>query len=72
MEGSVMAYKVFTNGSVLNASEINLNLMNQMVMVFSNSTARSAALTSPTAGMLTYLVDTNSFQYFNGTSFVAF
>ena len=67
-----MAYKVFTNGSVLNASEINLNLMNQMVMVFSNSTARSAALTSPTAGMLTYLVDTNSFQYFNGTSFVAF
>ena len=67
-----MAYKVFTNGSVLNASEINLNLMNQMVMVFTNATARSAALTSPTAGMLTYLIDTNTFQYFNGTSFVAF
>ena len=67
-----MAYKVFTNGSVLNASEINLNLMNQMVMVFNNAAARSAALTSPTAGMLTYLIDTNTFQYFNGTSFVAF
>ena len=67
-----MAYKVFTNGSVLNASEINENLMNQMIMVFTNSTARAAALTSPTAGMLTYLIDTNTFQYFNGTSFVAF
>jgi hypothetical protein len=71
MEGSVMAYKVFTNGSVLNASEINENLMNQMVMVFTNSTARAAAITSPTAGMLTYLTDTNIFEYFNGTAFVA-
>jgi hypothetical protein len=71
MEGSLMAYKVFTNGSVLNASEINENLMNQMVMVFTNSTARSAALTSPSAGMLTYLADTNTFEYFNGTAFVA-
>jgi hypothetical protein len=71
MEGSIMAYKVFTNGSVLNASEINENLMNQMVMVFTNSTARAAAITSPTAGMLTYLTDTNIFEYFNGTAFVA-
>ena len=66
-----MAYKVFTNGSVLNASEINENLMNQMVMVFTNSTARAAALTSPTEGMLTYLADLNRFEYYNGTSFVA-
>ena len=66
-----MAYKVFTNGSVLNASDINDNLMNQMIMVFSNSTSRAAALTSPTAGMLTYLLDTSSFEYFNGTSFVS-
>jgi hypothetical protein len=71
MEGSIMAYKVFTNGSVLNASEINSNLMNQMVMVFTNSTARAAALTSPTAGMLTYLIDTSTFEYFNGTSFTS-
>jgi hypothetical protein len=45
--------------------------MNQMVMVFTNSTARAAAITSPTAGMLTYLTDTNIFEYFNGTAFVA-
>ncbi len=61
-----MAYKVFSNGSVLNASEINDNLMNQSVMVFSNSTARAAALPSPLEGMLTWLEDSNKYQYRNG------
>jgi hypothetical protein len=72
MEGSLVAYKVFTNGSVLNASEINDNLMNQSVIVFSNSTARSAALTSPVEGMVTYLEDTSSYESYNGTSWVGF
>lgn len=67
MEGSLVAYKVFTNGSVLNASEINDNLMNQAVMVFSNSTARAAALTAPTEGMLTWLEDVNRYEYRNGS-----
>ena len=66
-----MAYKVFTNGSVLNASEINENLMNQSVMVFSNSTARAAALTSPVEGMLTWLQDTNKYENYNGSAWVA-
>ena len=65
-----MAYKVFTNGSVLNASEINDNLMNQSVMVFSNSTARAAALTTPLEGMLTWLEDVNRYESYNGTSWV--
>jgi hypothetical protein len=72
MEGSLVAYKVFTNGSVLNASEINDNLMNQSVMVFSNSTARSAALTSPLAGMVTFLEDTSSYESYDGTSWIGF
>jgi hypothetical protein len=67
MEGSLVAYKVFTNGSVLNASEINTNLMNQSVMVFSNSTARAAALTAPTEGMLTWLEDVNRYEFRNGS-----
>jgi hypothetical protein len=67
MEGSLVAYKVFTNGSVLNASEINTNLMNQSVMVFSNSTARAAALTAPVEGMLTWLEDVNRYEYRNGS-----
>jgi hypothetical protein len=71
MEGSLVAYKVFTNGSVLNASEINENLMNQSVMVFSNSTARAAALTAPVEGMLTWLQDTNKYENYDGTAWVA-
>jgi hypothetical protein len=63
-----MAYKVFSNGSVLNASDLNDYLMNQSVMVFSSSTARASALTSPTEGMMTYLEDTNRFQYYTGAA----
>jgi len=59
MEGSLVAYKVFTNGSVLQASEINDNLMRQSVMVFSNTAARTAAITSPIEGMVTYLEDSD-------------
>jgi hypothetical protein len=72
MEGSLVAYKVFTNGSVLNASEINDNLMNQAVIVFSNSTARAASLTSPIEGMLTYLQDTAVYESYDGTAWVSF
>lgn len=71
MEGSLVAYKVFTNGSVLNASEINNNLMNQSVMVFSNSAARTAAITSPLEGMLTWLQDVNRYENYNGSAWVA-
>jgi hypothetical protein len=70
MEGSLVAYKVFTNGSVLQASEINDNLMRQSVMVFSNAAARTAAITSPLEGMLTWLEDLNIYQYYNGSAWV--
>ena len=63
-----MAYKVFTNGSVLNASEVNDNLMNQAVITFTNSTARASAITSPVEGMVTYLADTDTYQFWNGTA----
>jgi hypothetical protein len=68
MEGSLVAYKVFTNGSVLNASEVNDNLMNQAVITFTNSTARASAITSPVEGMVTYLADTNTYQFWNGSA----
>jgi hypothetical protein len=72
MEGSLVAYKVFTNGSVLNASEMNEYLMNQSVITFSNSTARSSAITSPVEGMVTYLEDTQTLEIYNGTSWQPF
>jgi hypothetical protein len=71
MEGSLVAYKVFTNGSVLQASEINDNLMRQSVMVFSNAAARSAAITVPLEGMLTWLEDVNEYQNYNGSAWVS-
>lgn len=66
-----MAYKVFTNGSVLQASEINDNLMRQSVMVFSNAAARTAAITSPVEGMLTWLEDVNRYESYNGSAWVS-
>jgi hypothetical protein len=70
MEGSLVAYKVFTNGSVLPASDVQTYLMDQSVMVFSNSTTRAAALTAPVEGMLTWLEDLNRYENYNGTAWV--
>lgn len=63
-----MAYKVFTNGSPLPASDLNTYLMNQSVMVFADSAARSAALTSPTEGMVSYTQNNNKTQYYDGAA----
>jgi hypothetical protein len=70
MEGSLVAYKVFTNGSVLPASDVNTYLMDQSVMVFSSSATRAAAITAPVEGMLTWLEDTNTYQNYNGSAWV--
>jgi hypothetical protein len=71
MEGSLVAYKVFTNGSTLQASEVNENLMRQSVAVFSNAAARTAAITSPVEGQMTYLEDTDQYASWNGSSWVS-
>jgi hypothetical protein len=63
-----MAYKVFSNGSVLNASEMNEYLMNQSVITFSNSTARGSAITTPVEGMITYLEDTQTYESWDGAA----
>jgi hypothetical protein len=71
MEGSLVAYKVFTNGSTLQASELNENLMQQATAVFSNAAARTAAITSPVEGQLTYLEDTNRYAMWSGSSWIS-
>jgi hypothetical protein len=68
MEGSLVAYKVFTNGSTLQASELNENLMQQAVATFSNVAARTAAITAPVEGQVTYLEDSNTIQIYDGSS----
>jgi hypothetical protein len=65
-----MPRKVFDSGEVLSASDVNSFLMDQMVMTFAGTAARGSAIGTATEGMLTYLADTNTFEYWNGTSYV--
>jgi hypothetical protein len=67
-----MPRKVFTAGEVLAASDVNSFLMDQMIMTFTDSTARSSVIGTASAGMITYLADTDTFEYFNGTAYVPF
>ena len=63
--------KVFTAGEVLEASEVNGYLMDQTVMVFAGTAERTAAIGTPSEGMVTYLQDTNALEVFTGSVFEA-
>jgi hypothetical protein len=65
-------YKLFNTGDVLTAAQVNTYLMQQSVMVFANSTARTTALSGVLAeGMLSYLLDTNAVEKYDGSSWGA-
>lgn len=65
-------YKLFVSGDVLTAAQVNTYLMQQTVMVFANSTARTTALSGVLAeGMLSYLQDTNAVEKYDGSSWSA-
>ena len=65
-----MAYKTFVSGTPALASDINTYLMNQSVMVFTNAAARTAAIPTPTEGMVTYLTGNDHFAVYSGTEWV--
>jgi hypothetical protein len=67
-----MPRKTFTAGEVLAAADVNTFLMDQSVMTFADSTARASAIGTATEGMLTYLEDTNSYEYWDGSAYVSF
>lgn len=64
-------FKTFSSGDVLTASDVNGYLM-QGVWVFANSAARSAAVTSPQEGNVSFLKDTNAFEIYDGAAWVAY
>lgn len=66
-----LGYKEFTTGDVLTAADANGYLASQVVMVFADSAARTAAITSPQEGMISFLKDTNSTEYYSGSAWVA-
>jgi hypothetical protein len=63
-----LGFKTFTTGEVLTAADVNGYLNSQTVMVFADTAARSAAITSPQEGMFSYLKDTNVTQYYTGSA----
>lgn len=65
-----MPYRDFQVNEILTAANVNDYLMDQAVMTFADAAARTAALPSPSAGMMTYLVDTSSVEVWDGTEFV--
>ena len=65
-------YKLFVNGNTLSASDLQSYIQNQTVMVFTDSTARTTALSGVVAaGMISYLTGTNSLETYNGTTWTA-
>jgi hypothetical protein len=65
-------YKLFNTGDVLTAAQVNTYLQEQVVMVFADATARTAALSGVISeGMVTYLKDTNSTEVYDGAAWVA-
>lgn len=65
-------FKTFNTGDVLTAADVNTYLMQQTVMVFASSAARSTALGVNVAeGMVSYLKDTDVVEVYNGSAWVA-
>jgi len=62
--------KVFTAGDVLTASDVQNYLQDQTVMVFGGTAARSAAIATPTEGMLAVTTDNDQVDYYNGSAWV--
>lgn len=65
-----MPRKVFAPGDVLAAADVNTYLMNQSVMTFADSSARTAAIATATEGMVTYLNDSNVISVWNGSAWI--
>lgn len=63
-----MPRKVFVNGNVLTDTDLNTYLMNQAVMTFASSAARSSAIGTAVEGMVTYLEDSNTISVWDGAT----
>jgi hypothetical protein len=61
--------KEWSPGDTLTAADVNGYLMDQSVMVFAGTAARSSAIPTPSTGMVAYSTATG-LQLYNGTSWV--
>lgn len=65
-------FKTWATGDLVNASDFNTYIQEQVVMVFADSSARDSAITSPTEGMFAFLKDTDTLTYYNGSTWGSF
>lgn len=65
-------FKVFAVSEVLTAADVNDYLMEQSICIFADSTARDAQISSPVEGQFCYLADSNTLQFYNGSSWASF
>jgi hypothetical protein len=65
-------FKVWATGDLVSASDFNNYIMEQVIMTFANSSARDSAVSSPEEGMFCFLADSNTLQFYNGSSWASF
>ena len=61
-------YRTWTPGEVITASNVQDYLQDQTVMVFASDAVRSTAVIVPTEGMLSWLQDSDKYQYYTGSA----
>ena len=64
-------YKTWSADDVLAAADLNSYLMAQAVPRFADTSTRSGAILSPAEGQLTYRIDGDVFELWNGSAWVA-
>ncbi len=65
-------FKVWTTGELVNASDFNNYIQEQVIMTFADATARDSAISSPEEGMFCFLTGTNTLQFYDSSSWVSF
>jgi hypothetical protein len=60
--------KVWAADEVLTAEDLNGYLMDQAVMVFASNAVRAGAILAPEEGMVTYRVDGDIYEFWNGST----
>ena len=65
-------FKVWSTGDLVNASDFNNYLQEQVIGRFDSSTQRDAQITSPEEGTFAFLKDTNTLTFYDGSAWQNF